>query len=179
MENKQLDPRIESQLQSTLRSVSVIIVAFTVTLGTFIGLGFLVISEPKIGELAPLWKGAVISIVGLIVAVLAILYRRRSQSADRIDDVFHESGLAGLIGQLAKSAILSGALAESVGLIGLAGGIMVKDPWVTLRLCGVGVIVAIMSYPRRSAWHRAVDYYSSDEAGRASGPEIKEMKGIY
>lgn len=179
MENKQLDPKIESRLQLSLRSASLIIVVFLVTLVMITGISFVIIPEPTIGELAPAWKGAVVSIGGLSLGVIAILFRRRSQSADRIDDVFHERGLAGLIAHLVTGTILSGALAEAVGLIGLAGGMVLKDPWLTLRLCVVGVIVAAMSYPRRAAWQRALSYYASNESSGEFAPEIKEMKGMY
>jgi hypothetical protein len=100
--------------------------------------------------LMPLWVGV------LFVAVGAFLLRRRLYKWERLKDAAILKGISGLLQILQKNAVLLGAMAELVTILGVVIAFLSGNRWEILRAGAVSLVVFAIIFPRKSVWTKIV-----------------------
>jgi hypothetical protein len=100
--------------------------------------------------LMPLWVGV------LFVAVGAFLLRRRLYNWERLKDAAILKGISGLLQILQKNAVLLGAMAELVTILGVVIAFLSGNRWEILRAGAVSLVVFAIIFPRKSVWTKIV-----------------------
>ncbi len=97
-----------------------------------------------------------------LLAFASIAYRRAQFGRVRLEVLATLRGIEGLIKHFAQTTIISVAIAEIIGLLGLVivffGGTQ-RD---VLILGIVGMAVVFSNYPRREAWLKTAQYFESN-----------------
>ena len=99
-----------------------------------------------------------------VFAIAALAYRRIQMQAARLETISTRRGVAGLLGHLVTTTIISGALVEVVGLLGLLLSLMTGDLTHLIRLGVVALAVSVYNFPRLRAWQQAVEYFEQAAA---------------
>lgn len=100
--------------------------------------------------LMPLWVGV------LFVAVGAFLLRRKLYNWERLKDAAILKGISGLLQILQKNAVLLGAMAELVTILGVVIAFLSGNRWEILRAGAVSLVVFAIIFPRKSVWTKIV-----------------------
>jgi hypothetical protein len=104
-----------------------------------------------------------------VLAIGALLVRRAQLHRMRLEVVAATRGVEGLIKHLLNTTILSAAIAEIIGVLALVVAFFGGDRNDVIRLGVVALAVSLYNYPRRSAWQRAVDYFTGTKASAGGG----------
>ncbi|MGI8884420.1 MAG: hypothetical protein ACR2IA_09290 [Pyrinomonadaceae bacterium] len=99
-------------------------------------------------DLTPVWVGA------LFIAVGSFVLRRMLFRWDRLRDVVLLKGVSGLLRDLQKNAVLLGAMAELIALIGFIIAFLSANPYEMLRAGGISLVVFLINFPRKSVWKK-------------------------
>jgi hypothetical protein len=97
-------------------------------------------------------------------AIGSLAFRRIQMQAPRLESVVARRGVEGLVGHLVATTIISGALVEVVGLLGLLLSLMSGDLTHVVRLGVVALAVSVYNFPRLRAWQQAVEYFEQATA---------------
>jgi len=97
-------------------------------------------------------------------AIASLAYRRIQMQAARLETISTKRGVAGLLAHLVTTTIVSGALVEVVGLLGLLLSLMTGDLTHLIRLGVVALAVSVYNFPRLKAWQQAVEYFEQAAA---------------
>lgn len=100
--------------------------------------------------LMPLWVGV------LFIAVGAFLLRRMLYNWERLKNAALLKGVSGLLQTLLKNAILLGAMAEMITVIGVVIAFLSGNNWEILRAGAISLIVFAINFPRQSMWTKIV-----------------------
>jgi hypothetical protein len=134
----------------------------------YTGVGLLVLNRRGAGMQAqlpyPFYAAAAVLAIGSIVI------RRAQLHTMKLEVIAGTRGVDGLIKHLLNVTVLSAAIAEVIGVLALAVAFAGGDQNDVIRLGVVALLVSLYNYPRRSAWQRAVDYYSAALQGGGGSP---------
>jgi len=97
-------------------------------------------------DLMPFWVGA------LFIAIGSFVLRRMLFRWERLRDIVLLKGVSGLLRDLQKNAVLLGAMAELIALIGFVVAFMSGNPYEMLRAGAISLIVFLINFPRKSVW---------------------------
>jgi len=84
----------------------------------------------------------------------------------RLEIVATTRGIDGLIKHLLNATIIAAAMADIMGVLALLVAFFGGTQSDILRLGALALVISLFNYPRRSAWQRAVDYFSATVPGR-------------
>jgi len=101
-------------------------------------------------KLMPFWIGA------LFIAIGTFVLRRVLFRWDRLRDIVLLKGVSGLLQNLQKNAILLGAMAELIALIGFVITFLSGNPYEMLRAGAIALVVFLINFPRKSVWKKIV-----------------------
>lgn len=101
-------------------------------------------------NLMPFWIGA------LFIAIGTFVLRRVLFRWDRLRDIVLLKGVSGLLQNLQKNAILLGAMAELIALIGFVITFLSGNPYEMLRAGAIALVVFLINFPRKSVWKKIV-----------------------
>lgn len=99
-------------------------------------------------SLMPLWVAIV------FIAIATFVLRRVFSRPDRLKDAKLLKGFAGLFGALQTNAIILGALAEAIAVVGLVIAFMSGNKFDALRAGAIALIVFLANFPRKSVWEK-------------------------
>ena len=140
------------------KTALILVLALTLSVIIYAGVGLLIIhtrgSRPQAELPYPFYAAAAALAIGSIV------FRRAQLSATRLEGVAGTRGVNGLIKHLVNSTIVVAAFAEIIGVLALVVAFNSGDQADVVRLGIVALVVSLYNYPRRSAWQKAVDYFS-------------------
>jgi len=149
---------LQDRVAAAHRTARTLVAAFTMSVVVYTGVGLLILNSRGTlsqGELPyPFYAAAAALAIGSIV------FRRAQLSATRLEGVAGTRGVNGLIKHLVNSTIVVAALAEIIGVLALVVAFNSGDQADVVRLGIVALVVSLYNYPRRSAWQKAVDYFS-------------------
>jgi F0F1-type ATP synthase membrane subunit c/vacuolar-type H+-ATPase subunit K len=148
--------RIRSAIAASHRVAAIVVLAIasSIALYAMIALAVAVGAKPQrdINQLR-----AALYLVALILAIGSIAVRRILLGADRLDSMVRRQGAVSLASHFLKVTLISAAMGEAVALIGLTVSIVSGEAADFFRLGAVGLAMALISYPRRSAWEQAIE----------------------
>lgn len=142
------------ELDKRFRAVIIIVsgqIALAVVLIVFVFLFVKNADNPAPFEtLMPLWVGV------LFIAVGAFLLRRILYNWKRLKDVALLQGVSGLLQTLQRNAILLGAMAEMIAVVGVVIALLSGNNWEMLRAGAISLVVFAINLPRKSVWAKIV-----------------------
>ena len=167
-EQAQLAAPLNNQIAAAHKTALIIVLTFGLSIVVYMGVGLvkLNLGRAKVqAELPYAFYGVAASL-----AIGSILVRRAMLHRTKLEVVAVTRGVEGLIKHLLNSTIIAAAITEIVGLLALLVAFFGGDQNDVIRLSVVALAVLVLNYPRRSAWERAVYYFSATkpdtEAGR-------------
>ena len=141
------------------RTAVVLVIAFTLSIVVYTGVGILILKTRGASSQAelpyPFYAAAAALAIGSIVV------RRAQLHGMRLEIVATTRGVDGLIKHLLNATIIAAAIAEVIGVLALVVTFFGGTQSDVVRLGGVALVISLYNYPRRSAWQRAVDYFSA------------------
>ena len=156
-----------SQVAAAHRTALTLVLALAMSIVIYTGVGLLILNLRGGNSQAQLpysfYAAAAVLAIGSIVLRRAQLHRMK------LEVVAGTRGVEGLIKHLLNATILAAAIAEVIGVLSLMVAFFGGDRSDVIRLGVVALAVSLYNYPRRSAWQRAVDYFSATKAGASEG----------
>lgn len=144
----------QTELDRRFRAAVIIVAGQIASTFAFIILAFLFVKSSEnpapFETLMPLWVGV------LFIAVGAFLMRRMLYNWERLKNVRLLKGVDGLLQTLQKNAILLGAMAESVAVLGIVIAFLSGNSLEMLRAVAISLIVFAFNFPRKSVWTKIV-----------------------
>lgn len=145
------------------RTAMLLIMSFAVSIGVYVAAGVILLGSvektPTVTPV-PFYAGAVILAIGSVV------FRRSQMHRFRLEVVTLKRGPEALIKHFVTVTIVSAAIAEIIGVLGLIGTLLTGETDVVVRLGIVALAIIFYNYPRRAAWQHAIDYYAATLPGR-------------
>ncbi len=151
------EPTGRTRLAAAYRTAMIISLVLTGSIVLYIVIGLIILrtsSQVSRDELLiPFYGGAAVFALG------ALAFRRIQMQGVRLESVAARRGVPGLIGHLVTTTLISGALVEVVGLLGLMLSLLSGDLTHVIRLGVVALAVSVYSFPRLRPWQQAVEYF--------------------
>lgn len=156
-----------SRVDTAHRTALTLVLALAMSIVIYTGAGLLILSLRGTSPQAQLPYSFYAAAAAL--AIGSILLRRAQLHRMKLEVVAGTRGVEGLIKHLLNATILAAAIAEVIGVLALVVAFFGGDQSDVIRLGVVAMAVSLYNYPRRSAWQRAVDYFSATKAGAGEG----------
>lgn len=99
-------------------------------------------------SLTALWIGI------LFIALATFVIRRMLFRWDRLKDIYLLKGMSGLLGSLQTNALILGAMAEVIAILGFLIAALGGVKFDMFRAGVVALVVFLINFPRRSVWQR-------------------------
>lgn len=138
-----------SPLDARIASASAVVAALALSVvlmavaGTFVA--------PRGADVAP--TAAIPFVAVAFFAMLgSVLFRRVSLQPLRLLETYERTGEAGLSDLMFRVTIVSAALAEAVGAVGLVLGIVTGDTYYMYALCFIALLGVLSNFPRAQRW---------------------------
>ncbi|HSB09566.1 MAG TPA: hypothetical protein VLM38_08785 [Blastocatellia bacterium] len=141
------------------RTAVVLVTAFTLSIVVYAGVGVLILKTRGAGWQAELPYAFYAAAAAL--AIGSIVVRRAQLHRMRLEIVATTRGVDGLIKHLLNATIIAAAIAEVIGVLALVVAFFGGTQSDVVRLGAVALVISLYNYPRRSAWQRAVDYFTA------------------
>ncbi len=156
-----------ARLAGAYRTALTLVAALAMSIVIYAGLGLLILSlRGASSQAQPPYS---FYAAAAVLAIGSILIRRAQLHRMKLEVVAGTRGIEGLIKHLLNTTILAAAIAEVIGVLALVVAFVGGDRNDVIRLGVVAMAVSLYNYPRRSAWERAVDYFSETTAGAGEG----------
>ena len=161
----QSSERLRDRVAVAHKTALTLVLAFSLCIVIYTGVGLLILNRrgatPQAELPIPFYAAAALLAIGSIV------FRRAQLHSARLEIVAARRGVEGLIKHLLNVTIIAAAIAEIIGVLALVVVFFGGDQNDVIRLGIVGLIVSLYNYPRRTAWQRAVDYFSATMPGES------------
>lgn len=154
-----------SEVNAAYRVAIIISVSMIVSLGIYAAVVEFLSARGGLGEPVAAVDIVRYAVVGLAVALLLIVRVVRGallQKSARDD-------LASLLGRLIRSAIVTGALCEVPGVLGLVLFFLTAQTADFYLLAGMSIIMWAIYFPRRSHWQEWLGSAWRNDDGTAAG----------
>ncbi len=147
-------PENLAELEKNYRIAATIVVAQIFTLFVLVASVWFVApdSQNSISQQSLIILWAAIIFVALGTFILRRLFFRW----DRLKDITLLKGVSGLLKTLQSNAIILGALAETIAIIGLLIAILSGAKFEMFRAGVVSLILFLINFPRKSVWRKIV-----------------------
>ena len=147
-------PAASASIDARIKTATVVVAAIAASVLLFAVLGTIVI-KPLAERREANGQLMVPLVTFAFFAMLAsIMFRRVSFQPLRLEQVGQTKGEAGLAAHLMRTTIVSAALAEAVGLVGLVLGILTGETYYLYALCAISLFGVLSNYPRANQWRR-------------------------
>lgn len=90
----------------------------------------------------------------LFIAIATFVIRRMLFRWDRLKDIYLLKGMSGLLNALQTNALLLGAMAEIIAILGFLIAALGGVKWDMFRAGVVALVVFLINFPRRSVWEK-------------------------
>lgn len=151
------EPTSRTRVAAAYRTAMIVALALTGSIVLCIVIGLIILRTRSAVSrdelLIPFYGGAAVFALG------ALAFRRIQMQGARLESVAARRGVTGLIGHLVTTTLISGALAEVVGLFGLMLSLLTGDLTHVIRLGVVALAVSVYNFPRLRPWKQAVEYF--------------------
>jgi hypothetical protein len=158
-------PSLNRRVAVAHRTALTLVLAFAMSIVMSVAVGLLVLNSRGAKGQVPV----AIYAAAAALAIGSIVIRRAQFHRMKLEVVAGTRGADGLIKHFLKATILAAAIAEIIGVLALVVAFVGGDQNDVIRLGVVALAVSLYNYPRRSAWQRAVDYFSATTEGMGEG----------
>jgi ABC-type Mn2+/Zn2+ transport system permease subunit len=140
---------------------SMIVLAIGFSIGMYMAIGLILLSLSKQATASSNNEMQFLIAAGLL-AFASIAYRRAQFGRLRLEVIATLRGIEGLIKHFVQTTIISVAIAEIIGLLGLLIMFFGGTERDVLILGIVGIALVFSNYPRREAWMKTAQYFESN-----------------
>ena len=156
-------PVLDRRIQSA--TIVVAALAFSVVMMAVVG----TLVAPDANEVPP--TSSLFFVAAAFFAMLgSVIVRRLMLQPARLVQVYGRSGEAGLAEHAFRVTIISAALAEAVGAIGLVLGLVTGDTYDMYVHCFIALLGVLSNFPRARRWRELnAEISMRTQAGAASG----------
>jgi hypothetical protein len=149
-----------SRVRAAHRAAALVVLSLAGSIVLYMAVGYIIATtaQPKT---EPTQVPIPFYVAAVFLALGSIAFRRTQMHRFRLESVAIRRGPEGLIKHLFTATLISAALAEVIGLLGLVTVFFGGDAWDVVRLCVVALAITLYNYPRRAAWQQTVDYFSA------------------
>ncbi|HYP29217.1 MAG TPA: hypothetical protein VE262_21080 [Blastocatellia bacterium] len=152
---------LHEQVATAHRKAMVVMLAMTASIAAYTLIGLVILNVREAAP-RPLQARIPFFVAALFLSLGSIAFRRTQLRWMRLEVVGGLRGPQGLIKHFFRAAIVSAALAETIGVLALLVVFFGGDMRDVLSLGTVALLIILTSYPRRSAWEKAVEYFAAD-----------------
>jgi hypothetical protein len=146
-----------SRVEAAHRTARLIVLVFAASIAAYVIIGIFI---ARASASAGTWFPLPFYVAAVFLALGSLALHRTQFRPLRLEAVAGLRGTEGLVKHFVKITVISAALAEACGLLGLISGLTGGDQWDVIRLGVVGLVVVLYNYPKRSSWQRAVNYFA-------------------
>ncbi|HEX8288188.1 MAG TPA: hypothetical protein VF556_09335 [Pyrinomonadaceae bacterium] len=143
---------IQNELDKRYRTTAFIVAGQIALTFIFIAVAFLFAPSSETSVSAQNLMS--LRVAALFVAIGAFVLRRMFFRWDRLRDIVLLKGIFGLLRDLQKNAIVLGAMAELIVLIGFVIVLFGGNQFEMLRAGAVALVVFLINFPRKSVWKK-------------------------
>jgi len=137
-------------LDARIRTASVVVLAMAMSVILFAVVGTAIRPDsPNPAADALLYP---LVAAALLTLVASVIIRRISYQPARLLAAHAAGGEPGLADLLLRVTIVSSALGEAVGILGLILGIVSADMYYAYVLCGIALLAVLSNFPRARQW---------------------------
>jgi hypothetical protein len=155
-----------SRVAAAHRTARLVVIFMAVSVIVYTVIGLVVVSSSEGSVEQPSWlKG--FYVVALFLALGSVAIRRTQLRWLRLQAVAGLRGAEGLVAHFARVTIISAALAEAIGILGLLSSFFGGGQRDVLTFGIISLLVLLFSYPRRAAWEQTANYFASNAPGSA------------
>lgn len=154
---------LNNRVAAAHRTALILVLAFAMSIVIYVGVGLLILNLRGANTRAQLPYAFYAAAAAL--AIGSIVIRRAQFHRIKLEVVAATRGADGLTRHLLNATVLAAAIAEVIGVLALVVAFFGGDQNDVIRLGVVALAVSLYNYPRRSAWQRVVDYFSTANAG--------------
>lgn len=151
------EPTSRTRVAAAYRTAMTIALALTGSIVLYIVIGLIILRARSVVSrdelLIPFYGGAAVFALG------ALAFKRIQMHGVRLESVAARRGVTGLIGHLVTTTLISGALVEVVGLLGLMLSLLSGDVTHVIRLGIVALAASVYNFPRLRPWQQSVEYF--------------------
>ena len=90
----------------------------------------------------------------LFIALATFVVRRMLFRWERLKDIYLLKGMSGLLSALQTNALILGAMAEVIAIMGFLIAALGGVKWDMFRAGVVALVVFLINFPRRSVWEK-------------------------
>ena len=147
-----------SRIAPVHRTSMIIVLAMAASTVFYVIIGLVVAPGASID---PPQKRMPLLLTALALAFASLIVRRVQFGRGRLEWVAHKRGIEALIKHFFATTIISSALAEAIGVLGLAASFFGGSRLEVIILGVIGLMMVLSNYPRRSAWEDAVEHFAA------------------
>jgi hypothetical protein len=155
-----------SQVAAAHRTAWLVVILMAVSIAVYTAIGVVVVSSAEAPVDQPSWLRG-FYVAALFLALGSVAIRRTQLRWLRLQVVAGLKGVEGLVKHFANVTIISAALAEAIGMLGLLSSFLGGGMRDVLTFGVISMLVVLFSYPRRDAWERTINYFASNAPGKA------------
>lgn len=153
--------QVRARILSSHHFASLIILGVALSAVVYLAVGLVILNARGPDHEAPQLRIPFYT-VALFLGLGSIFLRRTQLRWLKLEVVSGYGGLEGLLKYLVNTTILLAGMAEVIGLLGLILCFIGGDLRDVVTLGLIALVLAISSYPRRSAWEKTVAYLQPD-----------------
>ncbi|HKG20728.1 MAG TPA: hypothetical protein VKC34_02425 [Blastocatellia bacterium] len=149
------------------RKAMIIMLALTTSIAVYAVLGLIILNTRDAAP-RPVQARIPFFVAALFLALGSIAFRRTQLRWLRLEVVGGLRGAEGVVKHFFNTALVSAVLAEAIGLLALVIVFFGGDTRDVLSLGIVALLIVLTSYPRRSDWEKAAEYFAADAPGASA-----------
>jgi hypothetical protein len=111
----------------------------------------------------------VVRIVGGVLAMGSIVWRRNKFSTMRLKDIGALQGATGLLRTLEKTTLQVAFLGAVIGTIGFVSTLITGNETLTYWASIIALVLLLYCYPTKNSWRKAVLYFADTRADGGVG----------
>jgi hypothetical protein len=160
------DNTAAERVKAPHRTALTVFIALGASIVIYTAIGFVILSVSGETSNRPALR-VELTVAGLFLALGAVALRRTQLRATRLTAIAAIRGIDGLLKHLVLVTILSAAVAETIGIMGLLVSLFGGSRRDVGTLGVVALLVLVSGYPSRRAWERTIDYLLSTDSAPA------------
>jgi len=162
-EGSQMSPA-RARVAAAHRSAATVVLAIAISVAVYTAAGLLLVRDSGLQSGADQSRMMLI-VIAVFLSLASIAIRRMQLSPAKINAVSEQRGIDGLIKHLFTVTLILAALAEGIGILAILMGRLGGSRLDVITFALVASVILVSNFPRRSAWERAVNFFSSKRQG--------------
>jgi hypothetical protein len=159
-------PEVESELSRRHKAAATTVIGLLVATVLLAVVAYL--AKPYLTEQPNPSLNMAVRIVGGILGLGAVVWRRNKFSTMRLQDIGGLQGPTGVMRTLEKTTLQIAFLGGAIAVIGFIATLLTGDETFTYWSAIITALVLLYCYPTKTSWRKAVLYFADNRVGSPS-----------